>query len=212
MLIKIIYVIIFYIAVTVNALGADQKEIIVENKAYINKYAKVFDISPRLLASIIYSEHKLNLMPGESTLDYIFAKSGYNSSLGVAQIKISTAEWIEQQLNNKQSQFYLGVSISNLIKVSSSRSEVINKLSDPQTNILYATCYVAMILKLWGDELSFSELREIKVGITATLYTLGIVDSVGKTRKPHSSAGMNNFGKTSQEFYSSFLLREEFAN
>ena len=212
MLIKIIYVIIFYIAVTVNALGADQKEIIVENKAYINKYAKVFDISPRLLASIIYSEHKLNLMPGESTLDYIFAKSGYNSSLGVAQIKISTAEWIEQQLNNKQSQFYLGVSISNLIKVSSSRSEVINKLSDPQTNILYATCYVAMILKLWGDELSFSELREIKVGITATLYTLGIVDSEGKTRKPHSNAGMNNFGKTAQEFYTSFMLREEFAN
>jgi len=209
---KIICVIIFSLAVTINVLGSDQKEILVENKAYINKYAKIFEVSPRLLASIIYSEHKLNLKPGESTLDYIFAKSGYNSSLGVAQIKISTAEWIEQQINNKQSQFYLGVSISNLIKVSSSRSEVINKLSDPQTNILYAACYVAMILKLWGDELNFSELREIKVGITATLYTLGIVDSEGKTRKPHPNAGMNNFGKTAQEFYTSFMMRKEFAN
>jgi len=111
---KIICVIIFSLAVTINVLGSDQKEILVENKAYINKYAKIFEVSPRLLASIIYSEHKLNLKPGESTLDYIFAKSGYNSSLGVAQIKISTAEWIEQQINNKQSQFYLGVSISNL--------------------------------------------------------------------------------------------------
>lgn len=212
MLKKIIFVFIFSHAITINVLGSDQKEILLENKAYINKYAKIFAISPRLLASIIYSEHKLNLKPGESTLDYIFAKSGYNSSLGIAQIKISTAEWIEEQINNKQSAFYLGLSFSKIIKESNSRSEMLNKLSDPQTNILYAACYVAMILKVWGDELSFSELREIKVGITATLYTLGIVDSEGKTRKPHPNAGMNNFGKTAQEFYSSFLLREEFAN
>ena len=212
MLKRILCVIIFYLAVTVNVLGSDQKEILIENKAYINKYAKLFDLSPRLLASIIYSEHKLNLMPGESTLDYIFAKSGYNSSLGVAQIKITTAEWIEQQINNEQSPFYLGASKSLLIKISSSRSEVINKLSDPQTNILYAACYVAMILKIWGDELNFSELRGSKVGITATLYTLGIVDNEGKTRKPHPNAGMNNFGKTAQEFYTSFMMRKEFAN
>jgi len=209
---KLICIIICYFTAAVYVLGSDQKEILVENKAYINKYAKIFNFSPRLLASIIYSEHKLNLKPGEATLDYIFAKSGYNSSLGIAQIKISTAEWIEQQINNKKSQFYLGESISKLIKVSSSRSELITKLSDPKTNILYAACYVAMILKIWGDELSFSELRENKIGITATLYTLGIVDSEGKTRKPHSNAGMNNFGKTAQEFYESFLLREEFAN
>jgi len=151
-------------------------------------------------------------MPGESTLDYIFAKSGYNSSLGISQIKITTAEWIERQINNEQSPFYLGASKSLLIKISSSRSEVINKLSDPQTNILYAACYVAMILKIWGDELSFSEVRDSKVGITATLYTLGIIDSDGKIRKPHPGAAMNVFGKTAQEFYTSFMMREEFSN
>jgi len=38
---RIICVIIFYLAVTVNVLGSDQKEILIENKAYINKYAKL---------------------------------------------------------------------------------------------------------------------------------------------------------------------------
>ncbi|MFA4922583.1 MAG: hypothetical protein WC557_00125 [Ignavibacteriaceae bacterium] len=212
MLKKLICIYIFCIATTINIWAFNQENILIENKEYINKYAKVFNISPRLLASIIYTEQKLNVMPGEGVLDYIFAKSGYNSSLGIAQVKINTAEWIEQQINNTQSPFYLGESISFLIKISNSRNELINKLSDPKTNILYAACYVAMILKIWGNELDFTSLNEIKVGITATLYTLGILDCNGKIRMPHPGAAMNVFGKSAQEFYLSFFMRKDFNN
>ena len=187
-----------------------EEELLLQYKNEIIKAANIVGIPPRILASIIYTEHKLNVKFGENILDYVFAKSGYNSSMGVAQVKINTASWIGEQTHNPNSQFYLGKKIELLLSPSKDWGEIVEKLDKPGTNILYAACYIAMINKLWEAYFDLLDSGNIKVGIIATIYTLGIFDSSNKIRKPHNNAQMNEFGKTAQDFYDSFTLRNDF--
>lgn len=190
--------------------SSSEEEILHKYKNEIIKSANIVNISPRIIASIIYAEHKLNVKTGENILDYVFAKSGYNSSMGIAQVKINTAFWIEEQIHNPQNQFYLGEEIRNKVPLSKNWEELIDKLDNPKTNILYASCYIAMINKLWELVLELINSGKNKVGIIATIYSLGIMDSETRIRVPHIDAKMNNFGKTAQEFYNSFSLRDDF--
>ena len=203
-------IIILLYSTYVFAGGNEAKEVIVKYSTEINKASVETGISPRLLASIIYAEHKLNYNLEDEVLDGILAKIGYNSSVGVAQIKVNTAEWIERQVHDKRSVFYLGNKIEDLLPVNSERSKLIKILSDPAKNILFAACYIAMIEKLWYKEFNLFSLEHVKTGIIATLYCLGLVRANGKIRFPHEYAKMNNFGKTAQEFYNSFNLRNIF--
>ncbi len=130
--------------------------------------------------------------------------------MGIAQVKINTAFWIEEQIHNPQSQFYLGEVIRNKVPLTKNWEELIDKLENPETNILYASCYIAMINKLWEPVLELNNSGKNRVGIIATIYSLGIFDSNNKARNPHIDAKMNNFGKTAQEFYQSFSLRNDF--
>ena len=188
----------------------DSETTLLKYSKEIKVAAEKTGISPRLLASIIYAEHKLNYTLTDKVLDGVLAHIGYNSSVGVAQIKVNTAEWIERQLHNKKSPFYLGDDISFMVTISKDREQIIDKLSKPEINIFYAACYAAMIEKYWRKEFNAFSLGDKKVGIIATLYCLGIIKSNGEMRYPHRGAKMNNFGKTAEEFYDSFLLRSEF--
>ncbi|MFZ2324919.1 MAG: hypothetical protein WAV89_14645 [Ignavibacteriaceae bacterium] len=189
---------------------SSEEELLLQYKNEIIKAANIVGVSPRIVASIIYTEHKLNIKFGENVLDYVFAKSGYNSSMGVAQVKINTASWIEEQTHNSNSQFYLGKKIELLLTPSKDWGEIVEKLDKPESNILYAACYIAMINKLWEPYFNLLDSGNIEAGIIATIYTLGIFDSSNKIRQPHTNAQMNEFGKTAQEFYDSFSLRGEF--
>lgn len=190
--------------------SSSEEEILHKYKNEIIKSANIVNISPRILASIIYAEHKLNFKFGEGVLDYVFAKSGYNSSIGFAQVQVNTGFWIEKQIHNPQSQFYLEKSVEAKLPATKDWDEMIEKLDTPEINILYAACYVAIINKLWEPFFDPFDSGNIKVGIIATIYSLGIIDSSNKIRDPHSNAQMNEFGKTAQEFYDSFSLRGEF--
>ena len=107
---------------------SSDEELLLQYKNEILDASKLVDISPRIIASAIFAEHKLNVKLGENVIDYVFAKSGYNSSMGIAQVKISTAIWIERQIHNPNSQFYLGEEIEKKIPFSSDWNEVIKKL------------------------------------------------------------------------------------
>lgn len=184
-----------------------EEKLLLKYKNEIIKAAGQLSISPRIIASIIYAEQKLNVKAGENILDYVFAKSGYNSSMGVAQIKINTALWIEEQLNNPESQFYLGSKIQAIINQSRSRGEIIDKLDNPEINIFYAACYMAMIIKLWQPVLDMMDSGNNRAGIIATIYSIGIRDAENRIRQPHLDAKMNDLGRTAQKFYQSFSLR-----
>lgn len=186
------------------------EEVLRANRRFVVQAAETFSISPRLLASVIYAEQSLNVSPGEIILDHVLAKSGYNSSMGIAQIKVNTARWIELQLVDEQGEFFLGNDLRKSIGVSDNDAEIIDKLENPKTNFLYAAAYLAMIEKLWRDSLSLETLKSTSQGIKATLYSLGLLRPDGAVRQPHSDAQLNRFGSTAKAFFDSILLRKEF--
>ncbi len=203
---------ILFLLVLVGGLAycgeGEARETIIRYKDEITKSSKLVGISPRMLASIIYAEHSLNYKLGENVIDYVLAKSGYNSSVGICQVKVKTAEWITEQVKNKKSEYYLGEEIKYIFLNDENR--ILENLETPGKNILYAACYVAMIKHLWYAELNSPFLNDKSAGIVGTIYTLGIYRDDGSVRTPHIDAKMNEFGEKVQEFYNSYILRDIF--
>jgi len=191
--------------------GENARAVLVEYKDKIVEAARGFGISPRLLASCIYAEQALNVKPGENILDVVFAKSGYNASVGIAQIKVQTAKWIERQLQDELGPVYLPDRLQALSGNAAKQEAIVDRLANPATNLRYAAAYVAMILKAWGP--LFKELHsdEAIVSLVATLYSLGLTRPDGSLRLPHPNAHPNTFGIVASEFYGSFELRGSLA-
>ncbi len=185
-------------------------EYLTRNVQFITDAARSFSVSPRLLASIVYVEQTENVKPGEKLLDVIFAYSGYNSSVGIAQIKVNTAEWLSEQIHSPASPFHFEENARLLIPPACNREELVRRLSSDSTNLLYAAAYLGLIEGLWREVLNCPGRQQVWAGIIATLYSLGIVRSDGSIRLPHSRARLNEFGRKAQEFFDSFVLREEF--
>ena len=183
---------------------------LIEQKENILHASGVLRLSPRVLAGVVYAEHLLNVKPGEQVLDVVFARTGYSSSLGIAQVKVNTAEWLERVVNNRASLFYLGEKVEGMFPISHTRSELIDKLTVPSTNLLYASAYLRIIQELWGETLAALWLQNSRAGILGTLYSLGINLPNGSLRRPHADPRMNHFGEVVQGFYDSFLMVSEF--
>ncbi len=179
-----------------------------EHKNEIIEASKSFGISPRLLASIVYAEQSLNVKPGEDLLDKVFAMSGYNASVGIAQIKVETALWIRKQILDKNSEFYS--STGSVALTSSASSDIVDQLDNPQTNLLYAAAYIKIIYDVWQPLLRETAYQKNTTGIIGTLYCLGLVRTDGSFRRLHVGAHMNRFGEVAQAFYDSFELAEKF--
>ncbi len=178
---------------------------LVAYKNIITQAADNLNLSPRVVASVIYTERYLNYNWEDDLFDELFAESGYNSSIGFGQIKPNTAFFIEQELNNPQSKYFLGSNVQTKTKRSKSKREIIGKLVNDTTNIYYCSAYLAMIKQRWSKIFHFRPENE--TGILATLYSLGIVRFDGTERIPHTNPQINLFGKTAQRFYDGFVLR-----
>lgn len=182
---------------------------LISHKDIIVQAANTFNISPRVVASIIYAERFLNYNWEDDLLDELFAETGYNSSIGFGQMKPNTAFWIEQELHNSIGKYFLGKDIQTATQRSKSKREIIKKLVNDTTNIYYCSAYLAMIKHRWSKTFLFQVENE--TGILGTLYSLGIINFNGEERVPHDNPQMNHFGKAAQEFFDSFKLRAEFS-
>ncbi|MDE3057287.1 MAG: hypothetical protein KGJ59_04950 [Bacteroidota bacterium] len=216
-MIRILAVSFLFIGVTIAGEKKEARVIneIVEHYELINNAAHTIGISPRLAASVVFTERFLNYNWEDALLDGLFAQSGYNSSVGFAQIKVTTAFWIEKEAHDTQSLYYLGSETARRIPRSTSRSELIHRLLNDSINILYCCAYIAMIEQRWENApTGFSTgaflSDQNKTGIIATLYSLGVIQSDGNERMPHPNPQMNHFGETAQRFYDGFVLRAEF--
>lgn len=199
-----------FLLLRLNAFSGDRAaQVLVEHQKELIEAATTFGISPRLLASIVYAEHSLNVKPGEDILDKVLALSGYNASIGVAQIKVETARWTLMQLENPSSVFHderaASKSRTNL------SDDLAADLTMPRTNLMFAAAYVAMIVKLWHSILTDVSFQNRAVGVVATLYSLGLARADGSLRQPHPRAAMNRFGEAAQGFYDSFELLDEYS-
>jgi len=181
---------------------------VLENESEnIIKSASIFKLSPRLLASVIYADRRMNYNLLDHTLDKTLALQGRDNSIGTAQIRVNTAIWIEENIHNPDSQYYIGKEFEKFIPKSSSRIEVIENLSKPDLNLLYAAAYTSMIIHRW-EKSGFSIID--KPEIFATLYNIGPIKKYGSERLPHSNPSANEYGYVALDFYRSDFLRDIF--
>jgi len=201
-----LFLIIFWLDIN-NTLAEEPekvKQLLIENKDFIYSSAVLFNVQPRLIASIIYVERTLNVNWMEGQLDLLLAKAGYSSSIGLGQIKIHTAEWIEKKLHDSTSKYYLGDVYKSYIPKSKSRDEIIERLDGPEWNTKYVAGYIAMFCHRWlNDGFDISARPDI----IGTLYSLGPYRvSDGSERKPHVNPKANYFGEETVKFYYSDQL------
>ena len=158
---------------------------------YINIDCKRLGIKHRIYISIIYGELKNNFDKWDK-FDNLRAKIGMDPSVGFAQIKVSTAEWIEDKYSDNK-----------FIYKSNNYDELVDKLINDSTNTLYSVFYI----KLIRDKLFNKFKRVPSVKLIASYYGRGIdyyrEDNI-------DSAYYNQIGITAQEFYDSDKLLDSF--
>lgn len=165
---------------------------IYKHKNYIVKAASKFDINPVILASVIYTERHLNFDWTDQVFDKALAMVGKNSSLGFCQVKLKTAYFIERQLLDSTSSFYLGSKYENILVLHQNPYNLINDLQIDSINILYAAAYLKIIQNYWQNA-GYS--IDDKPEIIGSLYQLGLFHKNGAPREPHFNPKANDFGK-----------------
>ena len=147
---------------------ADAAEAILhDDSVLITAASGLVGVPPRVLASVVFAERSLNSRPAQALEEDVLARCGYNASLGLAQVKMRTASWIEAHLGEIDP----SEEVARKLAPHVGRGELIDRLQAPETNLLYAAVYVALIVRRWAPVLDSQEVRACRTGIIATLYS-----------------------------------------
>lgn len=182
---------------------AQAESVLLNNHDPICRAANAFRIKPRLAASVIFVEQFKNVNWVDRKLDVVFATYGYNSSIGIGQVKVKTAEWIELALHDSSNEYFLGEEFKEAIPRSDSRDGLVRRLNDHNWNADYVAANLRLILERWGR--AGVDIAS-RVDILATLYSTGVVAGDQEKKSPHPNPQSNEFGKLAKRFYDSDLL------
>lgn len=200
------------------------KEVFTRDKDIIDRAARDAGISPRLILSGVMGEQfRFFGNRRESFKSYFeplkILASLSNTSYGIAGLKPKTVGIIEDNLKNKNSVFYLGMDMENIVDYKEGTDIEIERMSritnakDPYYSYLYVGLYMKEIIAQWGK--SGYDISN-DAGILATLYNLGFYYSVPKDNPAigGSIITINNteytFGDIGYEFYYSQELSDIF--
>ena len=161
------------------------EQVILDNAEHILYAAQHFDVDPATLASVIFAVHALNVDWIDAIADVPVAAFGINTSVGVAQVRMETAEAIEEAGLMPVIAPVLLHDPSGFRHVYSSVQDRLNALRDPRTNVMYAAAYLRHQTNRWKDD--FPEISN-RPDILATVYNR-------TDTKPHDSPGSNEFGR-----------------
>ncbi|MFA3782598.1 hypothetical protein ABRY23_05975 [Melioribacteraceae bacterium 4301-Me] len=194
-LLVVLLVLFFLIILSLDALKNTDEELYF--KRFVNLKNKIcffcneFKILPRLYVATIYAElhNNYNII---DRFDEFRAKIGMDPSVGFAQMRVSTAIWIEDYYSDNK-----------IIFKSNSYEELVNKIIDDSTNIVYSTFYI----KLIHDRLLKKFHKKPSVKTIASYYGRGIDYYRGDEI---DSLYYNQIGITAEEFFYSDMLIEQF--
>ena len=155
--------------------------IIEDNAKIIVQAATEFQVDPIMVGAVIYQEQAENVNFIDTLTDYLGGVLHINTSIGVAQIRLDTAEALEKEYPSLDPNRIESIFIDyNTVRV--------ERLKDPFTNIRYAAAKIQFSQNRWnaaGHDISD------KPSIVGTLYN---IEDVNHPIKPHGNPQPNNFG------------------
>jgi len=160
----------------------------IRTERYMSKYWETIrqvceksSLSPSEYFSVVFAErlHNVNHL---DKADFSRARLGFDASVGFAQMKISTCEWVELH-HPKRLPF----------SPSKDRFHLIHRLSFPDTNIVYSVVYCRIIQDLYKKR--FGYLPD--VAALGSYYGRGI--DYGKIMEQEFY--LNELGLTAHDYY-----------
>ena len=181
------------------------KQLIIDNADNIVKASNEFGVDPVLVAGCIYQEQVQNVDWKDSITDVFGASIGLDTSVGVGQVKMSTAKLLEEE-------GYMPSLQPTKIEIKSGQYEQTKRLGVLQrdeTNIRYVAAYLAYQSDQWRNE--FPDIDN-RIDILASLYNLGheqrgegmlgYVFGIGnKPRNINNNPQSNEFGEDVLQSY-----------
>lgn len=163
----------------------------------IIEVASRFGVDPVVVAGVIVAEQTLNV----NFIDSLTDKPLYfmDTSIGIGQVKISTAKEVESHLSINpiiETAFvFMDMTVWSVpgigLVAGSYEYALACRLENDEQNITYVAAYIAYIQEVWRDSgIDISEKPEI----LATLYNIGIGE-------PKANPQPNDFGSFVYEHY-----------
>lgn len=178
-----------------NVLSPDKvsraNQVIQENAQFICNAAGEFGLSPSDVAMVIYAEQCINVDLKDEIIDPLIAPL-LDVSLGIGQVKISTAKDIEDS-GYMPITYYNDWHGNNYVE--NREYGIALKLLSAQTNTKYVAAYLKQIIDFWKE--AYPSIDTDK-GVLATLYNIGIDGSQG----PHANPKSTPFGDYAARRYS----------
>jgi|GEM_PF-3980808 len=109
-----------------------------DNLAHIAGVAELTKTDPALVATIIEQELRW-LDDGELERDVLSALTGENSSIGIGQVRVSTAQEVEQE------DPFAVLAFTGDQTTDEARTELVRRLANDNWNILYASTYIYLL-------------------------------------------------------------------
>ena len=161
-------------------------ETIKSNSENIKTAAEKYNVNPKMVATAIYTEHRLNVDKLDTLTDWL-ALMYVDMSVGLGQVKMSTAYLLEKSGY---------ISSSNILQEYVNDCDLVNvnryvRLCNDKSNSEYVAAYLRLIIDEWEDE--YPQISE-DPAILMTLYNIGV-------RTPHSDPKANYFGEKALEYY-----------
>lgn len=150
--------------------------------------AREFAVDPAVVGAVIYQEQASNVNFIDTLTDYLGGVLHLNTSIGVGQVRVETAQALEEHYPNLHPH-----SPDNTFQKSTLLH--VELLKDPLMNIRYVAAKIKFSQERWNlADLDSGE----RAGILGTLYNL---ENVASPITPHPQPELNEFGKGAAENY-----------
>jgi hypothetical protein len=113
--------------------------------------AEFIEMPAYVLASVVEDELR-KLDEGELERDFVLAQSGVDVSLGIGQVRISTAEYIHERIGEQYQEFSEVISLVG-------REELVIRLNDDSWCLAYAALYLRMLADANGDDYEVAAIK-----------------------------------------------------
>ena len=176
-------------------------EVIKRIAEYIREYSAYFGVDPNIVAGVIFVEQFYNYDLVDIATDW-FAFYGIDMSVGVGQVRMSTAKYLEEQGYVPATSAEEGgwdIPVIGFIYGTETMARYQRLLNDA-SNVFYVAAYIKCLEDLWVEE--YPE-------ISTSSDILGSLYNLGHEKVPHDDPRPNWFGEAVEFFYD---LMEETLN